>query len=49
MADNNSISFDYTNNSYFEYIKSGKINADYSGYTVSKTKDLGYFCRLYKI
>ncbi len=40
MADNNSISFDYTNNSYFEYIKSGKIHADYSGYTVSKTKDL---------
>ncbi len=40
MADNNSISFDYTNNSYFEYIKSGKIHADYSGYTVSKTEDL---------
>ena len=40
MADNNSISFDYTNNSYFEYIKSGKINADYSGFTVGKTKNL---------
>lgn len=40
MADNNSISFDYTNNSYFEFIKSGKINADYSGYTVSKTENL---------
>ncbi len=40
MADNNFISFDYTNNSYFEYIKSGKINADYSGFTVSKTNDL---------
>ena len=40
MADNNLISFDYTNNSYFEYIKSGKINADYSGYTVSKTENL---------
>lgn len=40
MADNNSINFDYTNNSYFEYIKSGKINADYSGFTVAKTKDL---------
>lgn len=40
MADNNDISFDYTNNSYFEYIKSGKIHADYSGYTVSKTEDL---------
>ena len=40
MADNNSLNFDYTNNSYFEYIKSGKINADYSGYTVGKTKKL---------
>ncbi len=40
MADNNSISFDYTNNSYFEYIKSGKINADYSDYTVAKAKQL---------
>ena len=40
MADNNSLSFDYTNNCYFEYIKSGKINADYSGYTVGKTKNL---------
>lgn len=40
MADNNSISFDYTNNSYFEYIKSGKINADYSGFTVAKTNNL---------
>lgn len=40
MADNNSISFDYTNNSYFEYIKSGKISADYSGFTVAKTKNL---------
>lgn len=36
MADNNSLSFDYTNGSYFEYIKSGKINADYSSYTVAK-------------
>ncbi|MBT8266164.1 MAG: hypothetical protein KJP20_06445 [Bacteroidia bacterium] len=40
MADNNYINFDYTNNSYFEYIKSGKIDADYSGYTVGKTNDL---------
>ena len=40
MADNNSLNFDYTNNCYFEYIKSGKINADYSGYTVGKTKKL---------
>lgn len=40
MADNNVLDFDYTNNSYFEYIKSGKINADYSGYTVAKTNKL---------
>lgn len=40
MADNNEIHFDYTKNSYFEYIKSGKINADYSEFTVAKTKDL---------
>ncbi|TDY11223.1 hypothetical protein [Meridianimaribacter flavus] len=40
MSDNNILSFDYTKNCYFEYIKSGKINADYSGYTVAKTKNL---------
>ncbi|MEO6348451.1 MAG: hypothetical protein ABIO60_11145 [Aquaticitalea sp.] len=40
MADDNSLSFDYTNNSYFEYIKSAKINADYSDYTVAKAKQL---------
>jgi len=40
MADDNSLSFDYTQNSYFEYIKSGKINADYSGFTVAKAKNL---------
>ncbi|GAA3590479.1 hypothetical protein Q4Q39_15325 [Flavivirga amylovorans] len=40
MADNNSINFDYTKNCYFEYIKSGKINADYSGFIVSKTNKL---------
>ncbi len=40
LADNNSLSFDYTKDCYFEYIKSGKINADYSGFTVSKTNSL---------
>jgi len=40
MSDNNYINFDYTNNSYFEFIKKGKINADYSGFTVSKTEYL---------
>jgi hypothetical protein len=40
MADDNYIRFDYTNGCYFEYIKSGKINADYSSYTVGKTNAL---------
>ena len=40
LADNNNITFDYTNNSYFEYIKNGKINADYSGFTVGNAKNL---------
>ena len=40
MADNNDIRFDYSNNCYFEYINGGKINADYSGFTVAKTKNL---------
>ncbi|WP_034058313.1 hypothetical protein [Lacinutrix jangbogonensis] len=40
LADNNNINFDYSNNCYFEFIKSGKINADYSGFTVSKANTL---------
>ncbi|MEO1032727.1 MAG: hypothetical protein AAFX55_15045, partial [Bacteroidota bacterium] len=40
MGDNNEFRFDYTNNSYFEFIKSGKINADYSAYTVAKAENL---------
>lgn len=40
MSENNYLNFDYTNHSYFEFIKKGKINADYSGYTVSKTEEL---------
>ncbi|NNK82369.1 MAG: hypothetical protein HKO92_04535 [Flavobacteriaceae bacterium] len=40
MAENNDINFDYTSNSYFEYINSGSINADYSGFTVGQTKNL---------
>lgn len=40
MADNNRLNFDYTNNCYFEYIKSGSINADYSSYTVAKAENL---------
>ena len=40
MAEANSFNFDYSNNCYFEYIGSGSINADYSSYTVGKTKNL---------
>lgn len=40
MADNNNINFDYSNNCYFEYINGGEINADYSGFTISKAKNL---------
>jgi hypothetical protein len=40
MADNNSLNFDYTSNCYFEYIKSGEINADYSGFTIAKAKNI---------
>ncbi|RNC87147.1 MAG: hypothetical protein ED556_06915 [Winogradskyella sp.] len=39
-ADGNDLNFDHTKDCYFEYIKSGKINADFSSYTVAKTKDL---------
>jgi hypothetical protein len=40
MAENNDIRFDYSKSCYFEYIKSGTIRADYSGFTVAKTKSL---------
>ncbi|HZW63991.1 MAG TPA: hypothetical protein VFF15_10150 [Flavobacteriaceae bacterium] len=40
MADNNVLKFDYTQNSYFEYIKSGTIQADYSAFTVAKANQL---------
>ena len=40
MADNNIINFDYSNNCYFEYIKNGKVSADYSGFTIAKVEDL---------
>jgi hypothetical protein len=36
LADGNSLSFDYTKNSTIEYMKSGKINADYSGFTLER-------------
>lgn len=40
LGDNNRITFDYTNNCFFEYIKSAKINADYSGFTISKANKI---------
>ena len=40
LADDNSINFDYSKGCYFEYIKSGKINADYSSFTISKTNSI---------
>lgn len=40
MATNNKISFDYTSNCYFEYINSAEINADYSGFTIAKAKNI---------
>ncbi|RMB64033.1 hypothetical protein EAX61_01240 [Dokdonia sinensis] len=36
MADNNYLNFDYTNNSTIAYMKSGRINADYSSFTLDK-------------
>lgn len=40
MADNNILVFDYSNGCYFDYIKSGKINADYGSFTVGEAKRL---------
>ena len=39
-ADNNYLDFDYTQNSTIGYMKSGKINADYSGFVLKKTERL---------
>lgn len=40
LADNNSLNFDYTNKSTISYMKSGKINADYSGFNLEKAGTL---------
>lgn len=40
LANNNYLNFDYTTNSTIEYMKSGKINADYSGFTIDKAERL---------
>jgi hypothetical protein len=39
-GNDNSLNFDYTNNSTIEYMKSGRINADYSGFTLDKAERL---------
>ncbi len=36
LADNNYLNFDYTKNSTIAYMKSGRINADYSSFTLDK-------------
>lgn len=38
LADDNYLTFDYTDNSTITYMKSGKIDADYSGFTLDKTE-----------
>jgi hypothetical protein len=40
MADNNYLNFDYTSKSTIAYMKSGKIDADYSGFTLDKAGSL---------
>ena len=37
---NNQLSFDYTSKSTIGYINSGKVSADYSGFTIEKAGDL---------
>ncbi|PHS64142.1 MAG: hypothetical protein COB12_08380 [Flavobacterium sp.] len=40
MADNNLLNFDYTSKTTIGYMKSGKINADYSDFTLDKVGKL---------
>ena len=40
LGDSNKLSFDYTNNSYFEYIKNAEIHADYSSFTIAKANNI---------
>ncbi len=40
MADDNYLNFDYTSNSTIGYMKSGKINADYSGFSLDNVNSL---------
>ncbi|MFD0861648.1 hypothetical protein ACFQ1M_05485 [Sungkyunkwania multivorans] len=40
LANDNKLSFDYTSGSSISYMKNGKINADYSGFTLEKAENL---------
>ena len=40
MSNNNVLNFDYTQNCYFEFINGGNIDADYSGFTIAKAKNI---------
>jgi len=40
LGDNNYINIDYTDNSTIEYMKNGKINADYSGFEVMSAEQI---------
>jgi len=40
LADNNSLNFDYTNKSTIEYMKSGKIIADYSSFSLDRAENI---------
>lgn len=40
LADDNYLTFDYTSKSTIQYMKSGSINADYSGFTLDKVERL---------
>ncbi len=40
LGENNSLNFDYTNNATIEYMKNGRIDADYSNFTLVKAERL---------
>jgi hypothetical protein len=40
LGNDNSLNFDYTNNVTIAYMKNGRINADYSSFTVNKGGDI---------
>jgi hypothetical protein len=40
MGNNNVLSFDYSQNCYFEYLNEASIDADYSGFVIAKAKNI---------